>query len=347
METVVNPNSQVYYSGQYWNDFPRVVEYMCENFTGDRKKWWVADFQERFCPRPFEHALVLNCGNGWVERDFVDKGIAKRVTAFDYSMDLLRQAQKEKGARPIFYFQTDVNRADFQENQFDLIVNVAALHHVQYINRLCFILCKTLQPHGIFVNFDYIGPHRNQYSFLHWYFIERVNHSLPERVRKTPFVKPHLPTMLYTDPTEAIHSELIFASVARYFEIFERHDTGGGIAYEILTHNSKLKTIPSEELNPYIDQILAIDRKYSESKGVPPMFSYFLARPNKQALADSAAIRRFQQVEEQRESWSRAHHGAYSIRQYITAIVLHKVFVRLYHFTLKLRSKSWFPRSAN
>lgn len=346
METVVNPNSQVYYSGQYWNDLTRVVEYMCENFTGDKKKWWVEDFQERFAQQPFERALVLNCGNGWVERELSDKGIAKHFIAFDYSIDLLRQAQREKGARAISYFQSDANRIDFPENRFDLIVNVAALHHVQYINRLCCILSKCLKPNGILVNFDYIGPHRNQYSFTHWYRIKRVNRSLPDRIRKTPFVKPHLPTMLYADPTEAIHSDLIFEAVARYFDIIERHDTGGGIAYEILTHNTKLKEIPSDELNPFIDQILSQDRKYTQAKLVPQMFSYFIARPNKKSLADRGTIQHFQKLEDHRENWSRAHHGTYSLRQYFSAVILHNVYVRLYHFSLKMRARRGFPRLA-
>ena len=133
METAVPPTSEVYYSAIYWNDFQRVFEYMCENFTGDRTKWWTVDFQERFCQKPFEHALVPLCGNGWVEREVIDRGIARKVTAFDYSTDLLRIAEGQRGGRRIFYFQADVNTVDFDEDQFDLVVNVASLHHVQYL----------------------------------------------------------------------------------------------------------------------------------------------------------------------------------------------------------------------
>lgn len=144
--------------------------------------------------------------------------------------------------------------------------------------------------------------------------------------------------MLYSDPTEAIHSDLILESVARYFEITERHDTGGGIAYETLTHNSKLKEIPSDELNPFIDQILFQDRKYIKAKLVPQIFSYFIARLNKKILADRAAIQRFQQAEDEREAWSREHHGTYSWWQYISAVIVHNVLFRLNHFTLKIRA---------
>lgn len=133
---------------------------MQENFTGDKNKGWMQDFKERFCGKPFEHGLALNCGNGWVERDFIDVGLVKRITAFDYSMDLFRSAKRDKGDRPISYFRTDINRIDFGENQFDLVINVAALHHVQYINRLARILAGAIKDHGIMVNFDYIGQAR-------------------------------------------------------------------------------------------------------------------------------------------------------------------------------------------
>ena len=320
-QTAVNDNSQVYYQGQYWNDFRLVLEYMCENFTGNKNKWWVQDFKERFCQKPFEHGLVLNCGNGWVEREFIDFGLVKRITAFDYSMELLRAAEKEKGERPISYFQTDVNRIDFDDDQFDLIINVASLHHVQYINRFCRIMCSTIKENGVLVNYDYIGPHRNQYPFKQWYYINRVNRSLPDSMKKSPFVKPHLPTMVMDDPTEAIHSELIFESVSRYFEIFERHDTGGGIAYELLTHNPKLKNVPDDELDTQIGRILALDKEYTHLNRVPPLFSYFLARPKKSVLSDKTKLEYDQKLENLREEKARKRHGVYSNGQYFTMMV--------------------------
>ena len=321
VQTAVNDNSQAYYHGQYWNDFQLVLEYMCENFTGNKHKWWVQDFKERFCEKPFEHGLVLNCGNGWVEREFIDLGLVSRITAFDYSRDLLRIAEKEKGERPISYFQTDVNRIDFGDNQFDLIVNVASLHHVQYINRLCRIMCSTIKEDGILVNYDYIGPHRNQYPFKQWYYIKRVNRLLPDFIRKSPIAKPHLPTMIREDPTEAIHSELIIESVSRYFEIFERHDTGGGVAYQLLTHNPKLKNVPTEELDIHIGKILALDKEYTNLNRVPPLFSYFLAKPRKSVLSDEKKLASYQKTEDLREEKAHKRHGAYSYDQYFGMIV--------------------------
>jgi SAM-dependent methyltransferase len=336
MQTAVPDNSQIYYHGQYWNDFRLVLEYMCESFTGNKNKWWVQDFKERFCQKSFEHALVLNCGNGWVERELIDLGIVKRVTAFDFLLDLLRIAEKARGGRPISYFQADANKIDFGENQFDLIVNVASLHHVQYLNRLCHVMCKAIAEDGILVNYDYIGPHRNQYPFKQWFYINQVNRSLPDSIKKSPIVKPHLPTMIYDDPTEAIHSDLIIESVARYFEIIERHDTGGGVAYELLTNNPKLKNVPAEELDLHIEKILKLDKEYTDLKRVPPLFSYFLAKPRKSLLSDKTKLDDYQKEEDIREQKARKRHGVYSNRQYLM-LIAHSLWSKV----LWLRRKLW------
>ena len=326
--TTVNQNSAIYYSGQYWNDLPQVVAYMSENFTGDPAKWWLDDFRNRFCPEPLGHALVLNCGNGWVERDLIDKGIVGMVTAFDYSWDLLRAASRDRGSRAIRYVRADANNIHFAPDRFDVVFNVAALHHVQYLDRLCRGLCGSLKPPGVLVSFDYIGPHRNQYSRAHWRRIVRVNCRLPAAVRKEPLRKAHLPTMLHTDPTEAIHSELILSTMARYFDVFERHDTAGGIAYELLTHNPKVHGLGPDAADPYIREVLAWDRHYTARGQVPPLFSYFLARPRKKVLQDTVSLRVFTDEEDRREARAWMRGGVYSFGQRLT-MLRHRLGLRM------------------
>jgi len=319
-KTTVNENSAIYYSGQYWNSLPQVLAYMSEDFTGDPVKWWATDFRDRFCSEPLGSALVVNCGNGWVERELVDRGMVTTVTAFDYSWDLLCEAARECGSRAIHYVRADANTVSFAPDSFDVIFNVAALHHVQYIDRLCRVLCGALKPSGVFVNFDYIGPHRNQYSRRHWRRITRVNRRLPAAVRKQPLRRAHIPTMLSTDPTEAIHSELILATVARYFDIFERHDTGGGIAYELLTDNPSLHALGPEAADPYVRELLAWDRHYTVRGQVPPLFSYFLARPRKDVLRDTARLCSFQDEEDRREARAQSRGGVYSFADVLTML---------------------------
>lgn len=317
MSTVKCNDSKVYYSNRYWNDIPVVQKYICENYTGDKRKWWIADFKQRYCQQPFEHALVIMCGNGWVERGLYDQGIARKFSAFDYLEDLLDHAREARDGRNIDYFQADANTLELEANRYDLIVNVAAMHHVQYINRMCKMLCHALKPDGVFVNTDYIGPHRNQYSLRHWSYIKKINNQLPEQFSKNPLNKPHLGTMLNVDASEAIHSELTFKMVSRYFDIVERHDTNGGIAYPILHNNYGFSKELTPEMKQWVDFLLEKDREYTISKKVPPLFSYFIAKPKKQTLLKARQVGLYQLMENQREALASKSNGIYYWQDYV------------------------------
>ena len=295
MKSVTPKNKNVYYQGNYWNDLPEVREYMCKNLTGDKDKWWIADIQDRFCPKPFtfENALFLCDGNGWLSREFIDKKIVKHAVAFDWSTELLLEAEEKRGQRDIHYFQADVNTITFPDNTFDLIVNNAALHHVQFLNRLNLILSRALKPEGFFINFDYVGPRRNQYSLSHWKKIIAFNKKLPFEIRHEALHYPHLPTMLAADPTEAIHSDEIIKTMQRYFNLLEQHDTNGGLAYHLLTHNKKASSLQPSKRKPIVKAILVADRAMTAEKKVPVLFSYFIAQPKKIDSASELMIKKY------------------------------------------------------
>jgi SAM-dependent methyltransferase len=327
LQTCTPPDSTVYYNSTYWNDLPPVIEHISEICTGDRQKWWVPGFKERYCERgPFEHGLFLACGNGWVEREFVDWGIVRRATAFDYSTELLRAAERERGERDITYFQADANTIDFEPDSFDLIVNVGALHHVQYLDRLCRILCKALTADGLLVGYDYVGPSRNQYSRRHWRLIRKTNESLPPFLRKDTLTYPHLPTMVATDPTEAIHSDMELPVLGRYFSSLEHHDLGGGIAYEVLSHNEKLDAVPAEELAPELENLLELDRSLTASGRIPTLFSYYVLSADKRTLAASE-LDRFRREENRREALASRFMAAYSVGGFLK-LFLHRNYYR-------------------
>jgi SAM-dependent methyltransferase len=256
-------------------------------------------------------------------------GIVARATAFDCSQELLRQAAAAREQRPIAYFQGDCNRLELQPDSFDLVVNVAAMHHVQFVDRMCRLLCRVLRPDGVFVSFDYVGPRRNQYSWLHWLRIRRANLSLPADLRRPRLRHPHLPTMMAVDPTEAIHSNLTLPTAARYFDIVERHDAGGGLAYELLSHNPRLGEVPADRLQPHVGRLLELDRQATAAGKVPPLFSYFICRPKKAVLDDDARLAEWERDEHRREHWAARHRGVYGWSEYVRLRVQQYIGQRL------------------
>ena len=95
MNASVNDNSKVYYTGKYWNDYPECLSIINMRLFGQDIDW--KDYLLNNGKSNFKHALILNCGNGWVERELYDAGIIKKATAVEYSRDLVDQCNKEKG----------------------------------------------------------------------------------------------------------------------------------------------------------------------------------------------------------------------------------------------------------
>ena len=51
----------------------------------------------------FKHALILNCGNGWVERELFDEKIILKATAVEYKNDLINECNHKKDTRILLH----------------------------------------------------------------------------------------------------------------------------------------------------------------------------------------------------------------------------------------------------
>ncbi len=308
-------SAEVYYRDIYWNDHDRTLEYLTRLVNlglQEQSCWWPEYFRNRYAQnKPFERALVLNCGNGWVERELYDFGIAKEFVAFDYSEDLLVQARELGGDRNFTYLQADCNSVWFPEDSFDLVVNVAAMHHVQWINRMHCMIANCLTPDGLFLNFDYVGPHRNQYGQKQFGDMLRINAALPSGFRKDPLHYPDMYEMVRQDPTEAIHAELILPLFERFFYPVERKDLNGGIAYQIMHNNHELFVEGMRIADESVQFLLELDELSGVCQQFPPLFSFFVGRPRKVLFDDIELLSRYAAEEVEREQRAAARGGIY------------------------------------
>lgn len=334
MSSIQSTDSTVYYKEQYWDAFPQARRYIQMQVSGHPNRDSIIDFKLHFAKTPFKKGLFLNCGNGWLERLFISHNIVKRAVAFDCSRELIEQAKKKRRSLPIEYFVADANTIELPENEYDLVVNSAALHHVQYLNRLCFQIARCIKPEGVFFHYDYIGPHRNQYSYLDWERIKKVNRSLPKSMQKK-LQYAHLPTMLVQDPSEAIHSELILETIYRYFHIIKRRDLSGMIAYNILSLNQKLVR---GKKSVHIQKILNEDRIAYESGLIPPLFTYMVTKVNKHVLKETKKIAWWQYKENVRERNAKLIEYTYSIAEFLTVCVKRPSILRALRLCMYLFS---------
>jgi SAM-dependent methyltransferase len=310
----VATDSSVYYHSGYWNDLAAVQRYMNRRASGDPAVSW-SEHLAASTGRTFAKALVLNCGNGWVERGLVAAGLVKEAVGVDYAEDLLVSARAEaaKAGLPLRYAQLDTNTAAWPEDGFDLVINHAAGHHVAYVDKVFRSIAELLPEDGLFVSFDYLGAHRNQYPTAQWEAAFAANEALPAELR-ADLGYPHLPTMLVSDPTEAIHAELILPTLRRYFEIDYFRALGGGVAYPVLTFNQAIFARPETdpEVAAAIEQVLAADAAYTDADPeANTLFGYVIGRPRKPALADTAQLAGWTAAEQERERLAAADGGRY------------------------------------
>ena len=303
-------DASIYYGTGYWNELIEVTRYINRRVSGDETvdPWlW---FHRQLDGRRFERALVLNAGNGWVERDLIDRGVIASAVGLEYLPELVATATAAAEHRRLTYLQHDINTDPLPDGPFDLIVNHAACHHIARLDRVFRAACAVLLEDGVFASYDYIGPHRNQYPYDMWSAVAKLNDSLPPQFRKE-LVYPHLPTMLATDPTEGIHSELIVEVMDRYFDSRAFQAIGGALAYDLLNFNDAVHQASPEERAPVLETILAADEAFADSPSGRPMFAFFYGTPRKPVLDDVAQLAEWAAEEDEREARAAKANGEY------------------------------------
>jgi SAM-dependent methyltransferase len=275
-------NAAVYFQHQrYWNALPQVIRYMNRNASGDESTDWIRNVGiER--GRPFEKALFLNCGTGWVDRAFLEAGVARSGVGVDISPSMVAAARglADNAGLPLSYILADGNEQPLPLEGVDLVVNHAACHHLTHLDKVLGQIADALPDDGWFVSFDYVGPHRNQYHSDQWEAAMFLNDRLPQHLRSS-LSYPHLPTMLVTDPSEAVHSELFLPIHDRYFTTVVDRPIGGWLAYLVLTDNQQLFANLGDETNPWIDEIIVADCAVLDADPTKTLFVYRIAQPRR------------------------------------------------------------------
>ncbi len=273
----LTPKVEYYNVDRFWNELPAVIDHQCRRGPGDPDEWWSLYLKRVYATPPRKRALVIGCGNGWVERHLADIGVAEHFDAFDVDPAYVATCEDERGDRPIRYFVSDFRTFEPTE-KYDLIVNHAALHHAQYLYRLTAQLAKALTPDGIFVHWEYLGPDRNQYADHHVAHMEEVNRAMPERFHSAFRLRPFLSAAIAGDPTEAVHASEIVRAVEQYFTVLERHDIGGGLAYQMLWNNIAEFEDPTDtEAAGILEALLDQDARETDDGTVPVFFGFIVA----------------------------------------------------------------------
>ena len=310
VETTPAPDFSYYRGDIYWNNFPQVAAHLDALITGSPKRGWVEYLAERY--PPVDCVLALNCGIGWPERLLFTAGLVRSVVGVDVQGSSLAvaRAAAEKIGMPARYVEMDTNRPVLIDIKPQWALNYAALHHATFIDRLVREVYFSLPRDGLLINYDYVGPHRNQYGREAWSRMRQMVETLPDELRPT-LAYPHMKTMLATDPTEAVHSELVLETVSRYFDIEARIPLGGALAYHLLYQNHGLYAEhETERGEAVIRSIIDADIDFTRGEVDRSLFAYVIARKKRHGISAEDLLR-WSEQERAREAAASANGGRY------------------------------------
>lgn len=278
-----------YNKNTFWNDHYVVREYINELITGDKNTNWMRFVYEKyFKTKRKVRILSVGCGNGWQDRDLSTIFPIEHLDGFDVSESLLKEA-REKAPSPkrFAYKHLDLNRDPLpKRNCYDLAINVAALHHIANMRHLVKQVYLAIKKGGLFVNYDYIGPKRNQYSDQDLYYMNWIQQLLPgDLVGREPIKRPDVKVMLREDPSEAVGSELIIKTLNKYFDIDFIRYYNGGLLYQTLYN--KIKNFdPSNDYHTYLLKLaLELERAMTASGEVKPLFAFIICKKKDKLLS--------------------------------------------------------------
>ena len=129
-------------------------------------------------------------------------------------------------------------------------------------------------------------------------------------------------------PSLPLLTDKEYAAIDRIIDRFIAADVGKLKGAEAAKAVKDFQALGPEAADPYIREVLAWDRHHTARREVPPLFSYFLARPRKTVLHDAMRLRAFRDEEDRREARARGRGGVYSFADGLT-MLRHRLKLRL------------------
>lgn len=195
--------------------------------------------------------LSPGCGDGSKELKFAEYSNFDSIEAFDLAPGNIAKARENaerSGFTHLRYFVQDAAEFDFGQSRYDCIVFDSFLHHIKDLEAVADKIHGGLQPDGILVINEYVGPNRFQWRDDQLRLANKILRELPTEYRKrwrsdrvkSGIYRPGLLRMVVSDPSEAVDSEHILGALRKRFTVLEEKPYGGNLlhlALKDIAHN--------------------------------------------------------------------------------------------------------------
>jgi SAM-dependent methyltransferase len=267
-----------------WHSNEQIADYILNRLFGKSGHWIGPLFGEILVKRP-KRLLSIGCGAGEHEISILRAGLTEEVHAFDASAVGIEKASsiaREENLPGHFFvdtFETFVERS-FPE-QFDAVMFVGSLHHVENLNAVLGKVREVLTPDGKLIYNEYVGPCYISFPNERVALINRVLRSIPQEFKILPDTQWRNPTLeeIERDPSESVRSSLIPQFLRLYFDVEWERGFGGGLLHPLFQHlNVNRLAVNDAGTQAVISMLIGIEQLLEDEGILPCDFVLGVAR---------------------------------------------------------------------
>lgn len=251
-----------------WLGHPATQALHVRLLEGSPGDWLAARLHE-----PVERAVGLGCGTAAFELDQVARGKVRELLLFDVAsgaLELARQHSERLGITDRVHTYAD-DWVSSSTGRYGLVICRSSLHHALDMQAAVTRIRDLLLPGGLFFAHEYVGPNRFGYPAEHRDVAEALYRVLdPSLTCGQPVLPLPIPeAVAEADPTEAVESEILLATVHEHFEHLDVQPMGGALPFILwwgLRHDALWET---EEGRLLVDLVHDIDQSMVRTGRLP------------------------------------------------------------------------------
>jgi len=267
-----------------WTRARVVREHLHEMVSGDPRCDWVTWMTYRYAVGTRLSALVLGCGQGWLERALALNDRIERVVGVDSSGGAIARAAElaaQQGlSGKIRYLALDLEHEVLPESPYDLVYAHDVIHHIRELEDLFDRVGAALAPAGVFLFCEYVGPRRFQYDQARTATLDEFLRALPDRYRRLPHSRTLATTsaridpgdLARRDPSEAVRSDEILPVMRSRLKLLEEIPYGGSLLNPLLDELVVNFEDGNEVDEAILKQLCAAEKVLIRTGALPPDF---------------------------------------------------------------------------
>lgn len=259
-----------------WFSIPAVKKRWNNKITGNKNIIYQQYVTEHFLKNMTIKALSIGCGTGGKELIFKEFANIYSFECLDISKDRISEANQYKtlqNANNYSFLNKSLNDFDIKNDGYDLIMFDSSLHHLFNIHEVLKKVKLGLKSDGILLIFEYTGPNRFQYTKKQLKICNEILKSIPKKYRlfldektiKKHVYSPGYLRMYFSDPSEAVESQIILEEIHKLFDPVHEIKLGGDLLCPLLKGISHHFMKGNKESNILLDRLFNLEDDYLAS----------------------------------------------------------------------------------